>query len=373
MNQCKIVVNRAPLQFYPSGISYYVSSLLKTLAQSELKDHLVYHDLGVANKTMAQSGKDFLSKLLSDKWYLKLKSLLYKRQLDKTLARLSSGKAVYHETNNVPLADLHLPYVTTVQDMTVFRFPNHHPSYRVKLFTANFHRTLNSNLIVVPSQATKQDLTRGGAIPAEKVRVVAHGKNDFYRRIDLYQARAIARKYVDKPFILFSGIIEPRKNLSHLLLAFAQIRKKKNMALVLAGGWGWQAQTLVALLHSLDLPDVHFTGYISEEDLRGLYNSAELFVYPSLYEGFGFPPLEAMACGLPTVLSHTSSLPEIGGEAAVYIDPNSVASIVAGILRVLEDKQLQQLMSQRGFARSTEYSWNKTARQMIEIYKELMQ
>ncbi len=370
MDDFKVIINRAPLQFQECGISYYTSSLIKALEQSELKEKLVYHDLGFSNKTAAQFGRMLLNKLSGDKFYIKLKSVLYKRALDKTLLHFSGEKALYHETNNVPAIDLRVPYVTTIHDTTVFKFPSDHPSYRVKFFEKNFNRALNSNIIVVPSNSTKQDLIDVFGTPAEKIKVVAHGRNEFYRPINLLEAQRIAKKYVDKPFILFSGIIEPRKNISNLLIAFGEICKRKDVALVLAGDFGWRYKPIVNLRCRLGLKDVYFTGYISAEDLRGLYNSAELFVYPSLYEGFGFPPLEAMACGLPVVLSNVSSLPEVGGEAAIYIDPHAAESIVAGTLRVLEDDRLRRLMSRCGVERSAQFSWDKTAMKMIEIYRE---
>jgi glycosyltransferase involved in cell wall biosynthesis len=242
----------------------------------------------------------------------------------------------------------------------------------VKFFTDNFNRTLNSVLIAVPSHSTKQDLINDFGVPAEKIQVVPHGRNEFYQPIHKFVAQSITKKHVDKPFILFSGVIEPRKNLTNLLLAFVQIRKRRDVALVLAGDFGWQHEPIVHLPRKLGLRDVYFTGSIPAEDLRGLYNGAEVFVYPSLYEGFGFPPLEAMACGLPTVLSNVSSLPEVGGEAAMYVDPQAVESITEGTLRVLEDTQLRQLMSRRGIERSKEFSWDTTATQMITLYEDVI-
>jgi glycosyltransferase involved in cell wall biosynthesis len=116
---------------------------------------------------------------------------------------------------------------------------------------------------------------------------------------------------------------------------------------------------------------VVFTGQISSEGLRALYNCAEVFVYPSWYEGFGLPPLEAMACGAPVVLSQTSSLPEVGGDATLYIDPNDPESIAAGILQVLDDGELRQTLRQRGLARACQFSWHNTATRMIALYTQL--
>ena len=372
MRDFTVIINHSPLRFPECGIRYYTGALMNALEKSALREKLVFHDLHLADRTVAQFGKRLLNKLVSDQFYLSLKQRLYKHAFAKTLVQAESGKTLYHETNNIPAVELNVPYITTVHDLTVFIFPSYHLPYRVKFFTDNFHRTLKSDLIVVPSHSTKQDLINGFGVPTEKIQVVPHGRNEFYRPIPALEVQSITKKYIDKPFVLFSGVIEPRKNLTNLLLAFAQIRKRREVALLLAGDFGWQYESIIQLPRRLGLRDVYFTGYVPAEDLRGLYNGAEVFVYPSLYEGFGFPPLEAMACGLPMVLSNVSSLPEVGGEAAMYVDPQTVESIVEGTLRVLEDTQLRQLMSQRGIERSKQFSWGTTAAQMITFYEDVI-
>jgi glycosyltransferase involved in cell wall biosynthesis len=370
MEAYKVIINRSPLRFQRSGVAYYTRLLIESLQQTEITENLLYHDFGFG-LPIPKAAKEFLVKILGNDLYTKLKNSQYKRSLQRILSHLPHNKAIYHETNNLPATDLSLSYVTTLQDLSVFKFPSYHPSHRVKFFGDNFQRTLDSNIIVVPSHSTRKDLMDMFAVPPEKIRVVAHGRNEFYRMIDPTQAHKIAKRYVDKPFILFSGIIEPRKNISNLILAFGLLRKKKDLALVIAGGFGWHYDSIVNLPRKLGLRDVLFTGYVSEEDLRGLYNRAQIFIYPSFYEGFGFPPLEAMACGAPVVLSNVSSLPEVGGEAAVYVDPCSVESIAEGMFRLLEDKALTQAMREGGLERCRNFTWSKTATQMIEIYNEL--
>ena len=372
MRDFTVIINRSPLRFQEGGIRYYTSALMSALEKSALREKLFFHDLHPSNRTVAQFGKKLLNKLVSDQFYLSLKRKLYTHALAKTLVQAGNGTMLYHETNNIPAIELTIPYITTVHDLTVFTFPGYHLPHRVKFFTDNFQRTLKSDLIVVPSRSTKQDLINGFDVPTEKIQVVPHGRNEFYRPIRALEAKSITKKYVDKPFILYSGVIEPRKNLANLLLAFAQIRTRRDIALVLAGDFGWQYEPIIHLPRRLGLRDVSFTGYVSAEDLRGLYNGAEVFVYPSLYEGFGFPHLEAMTCGLPVVLSNVSSLPEVGGEAALYVDPQTVESIVEGTLRVLEDTQLRQLMIQRGIERSQQFSWGTTAAQMVKLYKDVI-
>src|SRR5215475_4932058 len=232
MRDFTVIINCSPLQFQECGVRYYTGALINALEKSVLRENLIFHDLPLSNRTVAQCGKRLLNKLVSDQFYLSLKQRLHKRTFAKTLLQVGNGKTLYHETNNIPALDLNVSYVTTVHDLTVFTIPNCHPPYRVKFFTDNFNRTLNSVLIAVPSHSTKQDLINDFGVPAEKIQVVPHGRNEFYQPIHKFVAQSITKKHVDKPFILFSGVIEPRKNLTNLLLAFVQIRKRRDVALV---------------------------------------------------------------------------------------------------------------------------------------------
>jgi glycosyltransferase involved in cell wall biosynthesis len=139
----------------------------------------------------------------------------------------------------------------------------------------------------------------------------------------------------------------------------------------MAGGYGWLCKDVLRLPARLGLKNVRFTGYVPEADLRALYNAAEIFVYPSLLEGFGLPPIEAMSCGLPSILSRTSSLPEVGADAALYVDPASVEEMAQAMLNLLDDIPLRETLRARGLERCRMFDWNRTASQMIDIYQEL--
>jgi glycosyltransferase involved in cell wall biosynthesis len=180
-------------------------------------------------------------------------------------------------------------------------------------------------------------------------------------------------KYPSLPekFILSVGSLEPRKNLSGLLQAFGQMKSRwgKEFKLVLAGLQGWENKTIWEQIQQLG-DDVLYLGYVPITELGKLYNLASLFVYPSFYEGFGLPPLEAMACGCPVVVSNAASLPEVCGEAAHYVNPYEVESIAAGIEKVLRDDAYRKDLIGKGLARTEQFTWEKSAREHLRVFEE---
>jgi glycosyltransferase involved in cell wall biosynthesis len=177
---------------------------------------------------------------------------------------------------------------------------------------------------------------------------------------------------IKRDFILYVGTLEPRKNLKGIIQAYNYSRAKDDFLLVLAGGKGWKYKHIFRLVNQLKLQDrVVFCGYMPDSDLPALYNSASVFVYPSFYEGFGLPPLEAMACGTPVIVSDTTSLPEVTGDAGIYVDPFDIEQISVSIDTVLSDVKLCRTLRERGLMRAKLFSWEKTARETIKLYKRL--
>jgi len=177
-------------------------------------------------------------------------------------------------------------------------------------------------------------------------------------------------------FILFLGTIEPRKNIINLIKAFAKLQtcEPANLKLVIGGAKGWFYEDVFARVEELGLRDeVLFPGYIPASELPLWYNAAELFVYPSLYEGFGLPPLEAMACGTPVVATNTSSLPEVVGKAGMLVDPLAVEELAEAMRRVLNDETLWQEMRGQGLRRAQGFSWTKTAQETVQVYQRAME
>ena len=189
-----------------------------------------------------------------------------------------------------------------------------------------------------------------------------------------YQNNFIFKKYqLPRSYLFYVGNISKHKNVDKIIEAFKKIKSKTNYKLVIAGKLSFGSKDIKKKIKDLDLQDdVIFTGYVPEEDLPALYNGASLFVYPSFYEGFGLPPLEAMQCGCPVITSNTSSLPEVVGNAGIMVDPNDVDELAKQMERVLTNKKLQQKMRKAGLKQAKKFSWEKCARETLKVYEEVL-
>lgn len=231
--------------------------------------------------------------------------------------------------------------------------------------------------IITISNFSKKEILKYFPISEDKVEVVPLGV-DFKRFHIEYtkdECKVIQEKYgIKKKYLLYLGTIEPRKNLERLIRAYALLLKHEKEApdLVLAGGKGWLYEEIFQTVEKLKLKDhIHFLGYILNEDVPILLRGAEIFVFPSLYEGFGLPPLEAMACGTPVVTSNTSSLSEVTGNAAILVNPLKIESIYEGIYILLKDQEKRKEMVRRGLIQVKKYTWKKTSEQLLKICREL--
>jgi glycosyltransferase involved in cell wall biosynthesis len=266
-------------------------------------------------------------------------------------------------------------YVCTIHDLTPVICPSWHPLWKV-WFSRFFFPLLvkNSDKIIADSHNTKRDLINYYSVPPEKIAVIYLGTSPEFQQLPENEIKSIRDKYeLKNPFVLFVGNIEPRKNIPTLLKAFSICRKKQpELKLVIVGQKGWKYGGVFRTLRSLCLEnEVIFLHYIPHEDLPAIYNAAELFVYPSLYEGFGLPPLEAMQCGVPVITSNTSSLPEIVGEDGAMVSPYDVEGLADLMSALLFDTHLRAENIRNGLSRAKMFSWEKCARQTWEIYKEL--
>lgn len=263
----------------------------------------------------------------------------------------------------------------TVHDLSFVREPDsvmpgmsHHLNRWVR------HSVAQADHVIAVSKATAQDLIELYRTPPEKISVLYHGVTPEFRpNDDPAQLAAIRDKYHlgRQPFILSVGTIQPRKNYQRLIQAFAQMKAEAN--LVIVGGPGWHADDIYNEVTQQRLADrVHFLGFVPDADLPLLYSAAALFVYPSLYEGFGLPALEAMACGTPVIAANRSALPEVVGSAGRLVDPFEVEALAAAIDQILHDSRLRQSMSQAGLAQAAPFSWVKMAGELVQLYQKLL-
>jgi len=282
---------------------------------------------------------------------------------------------VFHGTNHMIPPLCPIPTVMTVHDLSALTMPQHH-TWRNRLLSVpqmllSLHRA--TRLIAV-SQATAADLARVPGIDAERIRVIPEAAAPGLTPALPEQVRElIARLRLPTTFFLFLGALEPRKNVVTLVRALGQLHSAgdNRAQLVIAGAAGWRNDNVRAEVHRLGLASVvHFVGYIAPGDLPALYGAAMAFVYPSLFEGFGLPPLEAMACGTPVITSNTTSLPEVVGDAAVQVDPLDVEALAGALARVTGDAGLRAELRARGLERAGQFTWEKTARQTLRVYHE---
>lgn len=263
--------------------------------------------------------------------------------------------------------------IVTVHDMSLRLYPRWHPPRRLLLNGPMMHAAIRrATAIVAVSESAKRDLLRMYDLPVDRVTVVYEAASPAFRPIS---DRAIledvrARYGLPQRFILYVGTIEPRKNLARLMSAFAEARRAGiTQHLVCVGPYGWSSRDLSGHIEKLGITNaVYFTGYVPFDHLPSIYNLADFFVFPSLYEGFGLPVVEAMASGLPVLTSNTSSLGEIAGDAAVTVDPTDTQAMQYAIQRLATDGQLRREYAERGLVRARTFSWTQTAREMLAVY-----
>jgi len=263
--------------------------------------------------------------------------------------------------------------IMVFHDLAFEHYPEFFPKKKWfwhKVLMAPKKQARNSRLIIADSDSTKQDLISIYRIPETKIRVIYPGLNPADNR--QWVGDNFKKKYnLPNEFILYFGTIEPRKNLVSLIKAFSLFKEKMNkpdLKLVLAGTRGWLYKDILReARESKYCRDIFFTGFVDEADKPFLYRLAQLFVYPSFFEGFGFPPLEAMACGVPTIVSYASSLPEVVADAAIMIDPYNIDEMVWAMKEILTDEELQKNLSQKGLKRAQEFSWKKCAKNVLDV------
>jgi glycosyltransferase involved in cell wall biosynthesis len=266
------------------------------------------------------------------------------------------------------------PTVITVHDLSFLFFPQGFRTlnrrYLQTLTRLSVHR---AQRIIAVSESTKQDLVGHYGLSPARIDVVHNGADESFRPLPTNEVAAFrSREGLPDRFILFVGTLEPRKNVVRLIEAYARLPKARP-PLMLVGGKGWHYDEVFARLEALDLSaEVHFVGYVQADDLPLWYNAADLFVYPSLYEGFGLPPLEAMACGTPVITSAASSLPEVVGKAGRLVDPTDIAALATTMDQVLSDRDVQEKMQAAGLAQARSFSWSKAARRTVDIYRRAL-
>ena len=284
------------------------------------------------------------------------------------------GLDVLHSPDFIPPHRPSCKSVITVHDLAFLLYPHFLTKESARYYGHIDQAVRWTDHIIAVSESTKRDTIQHLGVPEDKITVVYEAANPIFGPVAQEEARqhVLDRHGVDGPFILFVSTIEPRKNVPTLIRALWQLQEcyKENVRLVLAGGRGWLFEDAFAVVDELNMDGrVHFLGRVSSEDLLYLYNAAEMLAHPAFYEGFGLPPLEAMACGLPAIVSNVASLPEVVGDAGVLIDPHDVDELTVAMWRVLNDSELRKDLQMKGIRQAERFSWERAAHETAAIYQ----
>jgi glycosyltransferase involved in cell wall biosynthesis len=266
--------------------------------------------------------------------------------------------------------------VVTLHDLAFLLYPATHTPASRAYYAATGESVRRAQRVIAVSQRTASDAVRLLGVDPARVRVVHEAAGPAFTPRPYDALPPLASRFglpLDKPYVVFVGTLEPRKNVPLLLDAFARVRANVDAHLVLVGARGWLEEPIYAAHARSGLADAaHFVGWIGEHDLAVLYSHAGVLVLPSLYEGFGLPVLEAMACGAPVVCSNAGPLPEVAGDAAVMLEPTDPSAWAQAILAILTNPRRAQDLRARGMRRATQFSWRATAEATRDVYREAL-
>ena len=372
------------LIFEKAGIGRYTSSLLESLLKIDKKNHYFLYASFVRKKAERRA---IIENLIRK---VKAKNVTF-RPISLPAAWCEMISQTSFSYKKIIKDDLDLFFaphyagipkngfenmVVTIYDMVFVRFPEHRGK---RLSNYYLKRTKiaveNCECIIVPSESTKKDLIDFLGVDEDKIELIQLGAGPEFKVVANQKlANEVVKKYIpgQTKYILSVSTLEPRKNLDLIIKAFCLLphELQRQYKIVLTGGRGWNNSLLRKTIQNYNLTDkIIFTGFVPNEDLAYIYNKASVFVFPSLFEGFGLPPLEAMACGCPVICSNTSSLPEVVGKAAIQIDPTDEEKLARGLEKVLISAKTANVLSKKGLAQAKKFNWGKTAKATLKVFE----
>lgn len=373
----RVVLDGKPLASLRTGIGHYGFELARSLARIAPDDDFTFVCPVPLAPSAAIDFKKYRSPNFREIHFNSPRLNRYWWSLGLPLYLTGSSFDLFHGVNyDLPRLRV-IPTVVTIHDLSLLLHDDTHLKPLARRARRRLPRVAQSaDMIITDSEAMKREIADHLKVPQDKIAVTPLAPRAVFKPLPREQTLEVRRRLniVDE-FILFVGTIEPRKNLQTLVLAFAEVLRAsgRNTQLVIAGKRGWLMDDFFSSVRMSGLEDrICFTGYLPDDDLCALYSSCSVFAYPSLYEGFGLPPLEAMACGAPVVTSNIPVIKEAVGEAAVLIDPNSVHELAQAILNVLEEPGKSERLSQAGIEQAGKFTWERTAAQTLEVYRHVL-
>ncbi|MBN1217542.1 MAG: glycosyltransferase family 4 protein [Anaerolineae bacterium] len=370
-----ICLDVSPTAQKHAGLGRYAGEIARALAEKEDLDlSLFYNRQGEAALPNYLSHIPYKTVSMGNKpWRMRVwLSQLLHWPMDQTFGAME----IFHATNHLLAHFRRACTVYTLHDLIFLHFPEYHLPYNRWYLTLTMPLYLKAaDIIVTPSEYSRQDAIKYYGLPETKIKVIYEAPAPTFKPVtDTTTLNRVRQTYnLPQKYILHVATIEPRKNLIRLLEAFQSLLIHwPDLKLVLVGKKGWLYESFFQRLQSLGLENcVIFPGYVEEADLPTLYQLAEVFAFPSLYEGFGLGPIEAMACGTPVVCSNSSSLPEVVGDAGLLIDPTNTAALAETLRRVLSDAGLRADLSQRGLTQAKKFAWEKAVDELMTVYQSL--
>ncbi|MBI5284279.1 MAG: glycosyltransferase family 4 protein [Chloroflexi bacterium] len=366
----RIAIDATSMPPQPAGAGIYAMELVRAMAEHDRRDGYALFVRGDSLDAALDGRRNWRVEHVGAS---SRPARLAWEQLQLPRALASLGIDVLHSTHHtLPLAGVRCGRVVTIHDVTFFRIPERYPAAR-RLYMQVLTRLSAkvADAIIVPSNAVRDDVVRTLRVPAAKVTTVYEAAGPQFAPVERDVALAVARRHgIDAPYVLSVGSLEPGKNRTRLIRAMRRLRDEGlDYRLVVVGQKAWKYESDLDLVGQLGMSDrVIFPGYVRQDDLPALYGGATAFAFPSLYEGFGLPVIEAMAGGVPVVTSNISATAEVAGDAALLVDPLSVDAIAGGLRHLLTDGELRADFARRGLDRAAEFSWRRAADETHAVY-----
>jgi len=356
-----------------TGVGWYIYNIVKELSKSDRNDYIaefinfmgrhdvkgqIDYDIKIKqNKMLTYTMYNFLTKKLNIRH-----NLIFGTKSD-----------IYHFFNFTIPKNIKGKVIVTIHDTVFISAPE--TMGNRKTLEEYKYGAKKSDLIITVSKSAKNDIIKNLGVTEDKIEIVHPGIDieSYSKKYEKEYLEKIRKKYkLPLEYILYLGTIEPRKNIERIVKAFKNYKKevKDDLKLVIVGNKGWKYDNIMKLIESMGT-DIIITGYIDEEDKIPIYKLAQFFTFPSLYEGFGMPVLEAMAAGVPVVTSNVSSLPEVAGDAAILVDPLSEDEILEAYKKILSDKQLQREMIEKGLEQAKKFQWKKSVEVLEKVYEKM--
>ena len=356
-----------------TGVGWYIYNIVKELSKSDKNDYIAEF-INFMGRHDVKSQIDYDIKIKQNKLltYTMYNFLTKKMNISHNLI-LGTKSDIYHFFNFTIPKNIKGKVIVTIYDTVFFSAPE--TMGDMKAISEYKYAAERSDLILTISESAKSDIIKHFNVDEKKIEIVTPGIDlekylHNYTDIELENVR---KKYkLPENYILYLGTIEPRKNIERTIKAFIKYKKevKDDLKFVIVGGKGWKYDNIMKLIESMGT-DIILTGYIDEEDKIPIYKLAQLFAFPSLYEGFGMPVLEAMAAGVPVITSNVSSLPEVAGDAAILVDPLNEDEIFEAYKKILSDKKLQLEMIEKGLEQAKKFEWKESAKVLEQIYEKM--